>query len=120
VPDKLSFPKSRRLTRTVEFDRIRREGTAWRGALFTIAVAQGANSEEKVRVGIIASRKVGAAVVRNRVRRRIREIFRKNQHALKTGIWLVIILSARASRATYSQLEDEWLRLARRASILTP
>ena len=33
---------------------------------------------------------------------------------------MVIIVSPRAARATYPQLEDEYLRLARRASILTP
>jgi ribonuclease P protein component len=59
-------------------------------------------------------------VARNRARRRIREIFRKHQPEIKDGIWLVTILSARAARATYEQLEDDWLRLARRASILTP
>ena len=111
----LPFPKSRRLTRTAEFDHVRKKGTATRGGLITLAVAEAPGSKEQPRLGIITSRKVGGAVARNRARRRVREIFRKHQHQLKSGIWIVIIISARAGRATYAQLEDEWLRLARRA-----
>ena len=114
-----SFPKSRRLTRTAEFDRVRREGTTWRGALITLAVAPVSDSRP-MRAGIIASRRVGNAVVRNRARRRIREIVRKHQNEIIRDVWLVVIISARAARANYSQLEDEYLRLAGRASILTP
>ena len=98
---------------------MRTEGKTWRGSLITLAVVATSDSKS-MRVGIIASRKVGGAVVRNRTRRRLREITRKQQHQIVSGIWLVIIISARAARASYSQLEDEYLRLARRASILTP
>ena len=86
----------------------------------TLAVAPASDSEKKSRIGIIASRKVGRAVLRNRARRRIREIFRRHQHEIRDGTWMVVIVSGRAARATYVQMEDEWLRLARRASILTP
>jgi len=120
VPTTLSFPKSRRLNRTGEFNRVRKEGTTTRGALITLAISPAPEAEDKSRLGIIASRKVGRAVVRNRARRRIREIFRKHQGEVRMGISIVIIISARAARASYGQLEDEWLRLARRASILTP
>jgi ribonuclease P protein component len=120
VPSDLSFPKTRRLTRTAEFDRVRQLGKVWRGGLITLVVAPALEFNEKVRVGIIASRNVGSAVVRNRVRRRLREVFRRHQLDTASGVWLVIIASARAARATYRQLEDEYLRLAERASILAP
>jgi ribonuclease P protein component len=54
-------------------------------------------------------------VVRNRVRRRLREIVRRHQHDLRQDLWIVLIAKRDAS---YRVLEDEWLRLARRASIL--
>ena len=116
----LSFPKTRRLTRTAEFEQVRREGKVFRGGLFTLAVAKAPNPDEQMRVGIIASRKVGGAVLRNRVRRRIREIVRKHQYRVAHGVWVVIILSARSADASYRELEDEWLRLAGRAFILAP
>ena len=116
---RFAFPKSRRLTRTSEFERVRTEGKTWRGSLITLAVAP-AVGEGPMRTGIIASRRVGGAVVRNRARRRIRDIVRKHQHEVIPSVWLVIIISARAARVSYSQLEDEYLRLAGRASILSP
>jgi len=70
------------------------------------------------RVGFIASGRLGIAVVRNRVRRRLREIVRKHQHDLQEDFWIVLIAKAGATKASYTALEDEWLRLAKRASIL--
>jgi ribonuclease P protein component len=120
VSGKLSFPRSRRLTKTAEFSYVRQNGTALRGALLTLAIATVPNSGEKSRLGVVASRRVGGAVLRNRSRRRVREIFRKHQHQLKNGLWIVTILSSRAGRVSFSALQDEWLRLASRASILAP
>ena len=73
-----------------------------------------------MRAGFITSRRVGGAVTRNRIRRRLREIVRHHQHELVGNSWIVLIASRRAADATYQALEDEWLRLAKRASILAP
>ena len=120
MPKPLAFPKSRRLTRTAEFERVRRENKVWKGSLITLGIAAAADEKDPMRAGIIASRRVGNAVTRNRTRRRIREIVRKHQHKIISGVWLVIITSSRGARASYTTLEDEYLRLASRASILAP
>jgi ribonuclease P protein component len=73
-----------------------------------------------LRAGFVASRKVGGAVVRNRVRRRLREIVRRHQHEIVDPRWIVTVARPPAARASYGELEDEWLRLAKRASILAP
>ena len=117
MPRHLTFPKSKRLVRSAEFARVRKEGRATRGQLISLGVLLSAD-EEKMRAGFITSRKTGGAVVRNRVRRRLREIVRRHQHEVIAGAWIVTIASPRAARATYGALEDEWLRLAKRASIL--
>ena len=70
------------------------------------------------RAGFVTSGRLGRAVVRNRARRRLREIVRRHQHELRQGVWFVIIARQEAAAASYGTLEDEWLRLARRASIL--
>ena len=70
------------------------------------------------RAGFVTSRRIGGAVIRNRVRRRFREMVRKHQHELRCGFWFVLIAKNEAASASYRSLEDEWLRLARRASIL--
>ena len=70
------------------------------------------------RAGFVTSGRLGGAVVRNRIRRRLREIVRRHQNELQEGVWFVIIARHEAATASYGALEDEWLRLARRASIL--
>jgi RNase P protein component len=43
---------------------------------------------------------------------------RKHQHDLRDDFWIVVIARTDATKASYRVLEDEWLRLAKRASIL--
>ena len=112
-----SFLKSRRLRRRSEYERVRREGATRQGKLLMLNVAAMENSGPS-RAGFVTSRRLGGAVVRNRVRRRLREIVRQHQHELQTGFCFVLIAKNAAATASYRSLEDEWLRLARRASIL--
>ncbi len=114
---RFTFPKSRRLTRPAEFDRVRKQGQAQRGRLVVLSVLT-ENSGRPFRAGFVTSRAVGRAVARNRVRRRLREIVRRHQREIVDGTWIVTIARANAVGATYRQLEAEWLRLAKRASIL--
>jgi ribonuclease P protein component len=113
----LSFPRARRLTRGSEFERVRREGRAHRGKALTLGVLT-RDEDNGVRAGFITSRAIGNAVKRNRVRRRLREIVRRHQHEIVAGTSIVTVARAVAADVTYRDLEDEWLRLAKRASIL--
>jgi len=113
----LSFPKQRRLTRSSEFERVKRDGLVRRGKLLMLSAAAVENSGLS-RVGFITSRRLGSAVVRNRVRRRLREIVRRHQHDLRQDFWIVLVARHDAATASYRALEDEWLRLVKRASIL--
>jgi ribonuclease P protein component len=117
MPRGLSFSKSQRLTRAAEFARVRKEGAVTRGQFLSLAVLF-IPALKGMRAGFVTSRKIGGAVVRNRVRRRLREIVRRHQRQLVEGMWIVIIAAPPAPRATSQALEDEWLRLAKRASIL--
>ena len=111
------FPAVRRLKVSREFERVRKEGRAVRGGLLILSVLP-VDGEKRFRVGLITSCRVGGAVARNRVRRRLREIVRRNQQALKGGIWFVVIARRSAAQTDSAVLEAEWLRLARRAGIL--
>jgi ribonuclease P protein component len=113
----LSFPKQRRLTSASEYERVKRDGLVRRGKLLMLSAA-GVDNSGLSRVGFITSRRLGSAVARNRVRRRLREIVRQHQHDLRQDFWIVLIAKQDAAKASYRALEDEWLRLARRASIL--
>jgi ribonuclease P protein component len=113
----LTFSKTKRLTSKEDFTRVREQGRVFRGILLAIGLVDDAE-KPGFRAGFITSRKIGNAVVRNRVRRRLREIVRGHQRELRDGISIVVIAQPAAGCSTYSALEDEWLRLAKRASIL--
>jgi len=111
------LPAARRLKLRREFDRVRKEGNTVRGGLLMLGVLP-VEAEKSFRLGLITSRRVGGAVVRNRVRRRLREIVRRHQHALTSGVWFVVIARPGAAGATSAALEKEWLRLASRAGLV--
>ena len=116
-PRRFTFPKSRRLTKPTEFDQVKKNGRVERGPLLLLSVLDNA-VDGPCRAGFVTSRAVGSAVIRNRVRRRLREIVRKHQIEIAAGLWIVTVARQRAANASYGQLEGEWLRLAKRASIL--
>ena len=70
------------------------------------------------RVGLTVSKKLGCAVVRNRVRRRLREIYRLHEDQLVCGRDVVIVARVRAANSTYQQLEKSFLYLASKLELL--
>ncbi|PYJ83137.1 MAG: ribonuclease P protein component [Verrucomicrobia bacterium] len=114
---RFTFPKSRRLTQSAEFAQVKKNGRVYRGRSVLLSILR-ANGATRFRAGFITSRALGSAVARNRVRRRLREIVRKHQCEIVDGTWIVTIARANAVGATYQELDVEWLRLAKRASIL--
>jgi ribonuclease P protein component len=118
-PGRIGFelPRSSRLQRDSEFKLVRASGKSWTGTHLILAALHRENDSPS-RVGIITTRRLGNAVVRNRIRRKIREIFRLNQHHVRQGYWVVTIARISSALASYRELERDWLRLAKRASIL--
>ena len=111
------FPAARRLKRSRDFDRVRLEGRTVRGGSLMIGVLE-VNQEPAFKIGFVTSKRIGGAVARNRVRRRLREIVRRDQHGLRTGFWLVLIARPSAAEADYAVLEKDWRRLIERAEIV--
>lgn len=73
---------------------------------------------QPTRFGIITSRKVGGAVDRNHTRRRLRELCRLSRPEVLAGWLVVIVAKSPAASASFSELREEWLQLARRLSIV--
>ena len=71
------------------------------------------------RVGYTVSVKLGHAVVRNRVRRRLREIYRLHRSALKADMDIVIVARTRCVGADYRKLESAFLDACRRLGLLS-
>ena len=70
------------------------------------------------RVGITVSKKLGHAVVRNRTRRRIREIYRLNEERFTPGWDIVIVARTRSVDASFSKMTAALLSLAAKSGIL--
>ena len=70
------------------------------------------------RVGITVSKKLGHAVVRNRTRRRIREIYRLHEEAFLPGWDIVVVARSRCIDADFGKLQTAYLALAEKAGIL--
>ncbi len=120
---RLRFPKAARLTRAREFHRVRDAGRSWNSRFFVLGVLPSPEPvapDAPARIGFVTSRRVGGAVVRNQIRRRLREIVRASRPLLRPGFWIVLIARRPAAAADAGPLREEWLRLARRAGILLP
>ena len=76
------------------------------------------NRTQKNRVGLTVSAKLGHAVVRNRLRRRLREIYRLHESRFRTGWDIVVVARSRAVTAEYAELEKAYLSLAGKLGLL--
>jgi len=70
------------------------------------------NRRGRSQLGLTVGTKVGKAVIRNRVRRRLKEIYRLHEDEIKRGFDIVIVARVKSQYATYGQLERDFLRLA--------
>ena len=70
------------------------------------------------RVGVTVGKKLGHAVVRNRVRRRLREVYRLNEDRFLPGWDIVVVARSRCIQADFGKLTNAYLSLAEKAGIL--
>lgn len=79
------------------------------------------NGLETTRIGLVVSaRAVGLATGRNRIKRILREVYRKNRARIKNGLDIVVaVRTGAAKRADYGTLEETFFELAGRARILS-
>ena len=70
------------------------------------------------RVGITVGKKLGKAHIRNRARRRIREVYRLNEERFAPGWDIVVVARSRSVEAPFDKLTKSYLSLAKRAGIL--
>jgi ribonuclease P protein component len=108
----LGLRRGRRLTDSPEFERVYKQGSAHRGRL--ISVHAFPNDADGPRLGLSVSKKVGNAVIRNGVKRRIREIFRLKLPEIHGERDFVISARPAAAEATYEQLEAEFEKALRK------
>jgi len=70
------------------------------------------------RLGLTASTKLGHAVVRNRCRRRLREVYRLNSPRLRQGYDIILVARGRTATAKWKELNDTFLKCCRKLDLL--
>ena len=83
-----------------------------------LAVYVRKNGRSGNRLGVTVSTKLGHAVVRNKVRRRLREIYRLHEDEIVPGVDLVVVARVKAAHASYRQLESSFLKLCGKLGVL--
>ena len=77
------------------------------------------NYKSENRLGITVSAKLGGAVERNRIRRRLKEIYRLNEHSLLIGYNIVIVARQRSRYAKWDELESSTLSLFKKLKLVS-
>jgi ribonuclease P protein component len=111
---KLQFPREARLLRRGDFDSVYRAGKRRSSSHFTVFFR--ANDLPVTRFGFSIKKALGNAVVRNRMRRRMREVVREHRQEIAAGWDLVIHPKSSVARAEFSTLTADLLRLLQGAA----
>jgi len=122
------FPKSVRLLKSAEFDRVFSQRCSCSDGLIVVYLAlrnptlgnptlgnPASGDSERPRLGLVVSRKCGNAVVRNRWKRALREAFRLIQHDLPRNLDFVVLPQRRA-KPDVERLQDSFRQLATKAA----
>ena len=116
MPGSHAFPPSARITRAAEYKFVFERGERAVGRHFVCHLARQEGGE--CRLGLAVSRKVGNAVARNRVKRRVREFFRIHRAGFVPGVLLVVVARPGAAELDWSGLSGELERLLRRGGVI--
>jgi len=110
------LPQPNRLRKDREFNEVYRRGKRWTAPALVLHRLPQPNSPLKV--GIVCSRKVGKAVLRNLLRRWVREIFRRRWPELRPGFNLVVVLQPAAAQLNFQDMDQQLGSLLERAEVI--
>ena len=105
------------LNRNTMFLRLYSKGTSCANKYLAVYFLKTKNPDG-IRLGITVSKKVGCAVVRNRIKRLIRESYRLNEDKIKSGIDIVIVARRNAAEASYKSISSALLHLLKKLSLM--
>ena len=110
----MEFSKSLKLNHL--FRRLYRKGQSAANGYLVLYCRR--NGSQTNRIGLTVSAKLGHAVVRNKLRRRLREIYRLHEGSFCRGYDIVVVARSRSVTASYQQLERSYLALAKKLHLM--
>ncbi|MDR2399101.1 MAG: ribonuclease P protein component [Endomicrobium sp.] len=114
---KFSFTYFERLHTQRDFDKVFKDGLKIESKAVRILAYTRKDRKDLRRLGLVTPKRVGIAVVRNRTKRRLREIFRTNKHLLEPGLDLIFISKPETALLDYKKLESIILSLLKNAKL---
>lgn len=108
--------KEWRLRKNSEFKYVYNKGKVYSNDLLVMYIVK--NNEDFNKAGFSVSKKVGKSVVRNKVRRRMKESYRLNSSGLKKGYNIVFISRVKAKDSDYKSIQKAMISLFRKSGIL--
>ena len=99
-----------------EFRRLYHRGTSSAGRHLVLYCRK--NRLGHNRLGLVSSTKLGHAVVRNRCRRRLREVYRLHTPELKQGYDIILVARVRTAHAPWPEIQKQFLKLCRKLDLL--
>jgi len=110
-----SFPKAERVRKSDEFTRILQGGRRVRGRLITaVWTIDGEDRDAPNRVGFAAGKRLGNAVLRNRLKRHLREAYRRNKRELPCRGLSIVFLATRATVGrSHAEIRDDLVTVLR-------
>jgi ribonuclease P protein component len=113
---RFSFSKEERITKAKDFKRVYENRKVVKNRYLALYFLS--KIEKGKRIGFSLSKKLGRAVVRNRIKRILREIYRLNKHKIKDNLDLVVKVKERFPEISYRSIEPYFLNLLKKADLL--
>lgn len=105
------------IKKTQEFKEIYKKRKSFSNDFFVLYTNENINNDYN-RLGISVSKKVGNSVIRHKIKRRIRDIFYRNNDSLKKVYDIVIVCKNTISKICYKELNNSFIELCRKQKIL--
>ncbi len=113
----MDFSKTKGLKKDTDFRKVYKKGKSTANKYLVMYTFE--NQSQESRIGISVSKKVGNAINRNKIKRRIREAYRLNvDEKVKNGYDIVFIARISSKEATYKDIEKSVINLSKKAKIL--
>ena len=116
MPGQGKFPRAERLTKKSDFRFVFEHGEKLVGRSFICYMVR--REEQGCKLGVAVSRRVGKAVVRNRIKRYLREFYRTHHRAFVTGVQMVVVARPSSAALDYGACSQAMGQLLRRGGVL--
>jgi ribonuclease P protein component len=104
---KESLSPQERIRKREDFLFLYKKGNRYRGKYFSLIYLS--NNFSFSRIAVVASKKIGNAVARNKIKRWMRDLFRRNKELLKSPFDIIIVAKKEIQNATWSTLKEEYI-----------